>query len=810
MKISFNWLKEYLEFNLSPEETADILTNIGLEVESFEKWESVKGGLEGLKIGLVKSVTKHPDADKLSITKVSIGNGEDLQIVCGAPNVAVNQKVIIAVDGTLIHPFKEEPFKIRKTKIRGVESNGMICSENEISLSDDHSGIKILPDEAPVGLAVKEYLKVETDFIFEIGLTPNRSDAMSHIGVARDLSAYLHSVNRVASELKIPDTNGFSVDDDSLKVEVYIENTEACPRYSGITLSGIKVSESPEWLKRKLLAVGFRPINNVVDITNFVMLECGQPLHAFDADEIAGKKVIVKTLPAGTIFKTLDDKDVKLASNDLMICNEKEGMCIAGVYGGIHSGVKDSTKNIFLESACFHPTFIRRTSTRHQLRTDAAWRFEKSTDPNNTIYALKRAAQLIREIGGGKISSEIIDIYPVSVKEKEISLSWEKLNRVSGIEIERKTAEQILKSLQFKIISADEKQITVETPPFKTDVTMAEDVIEEIVRIYGMEKIPVPDSVRSALSFTDGNDSEALKQALSEMLSASGFHEMINNSISNSKFQEKYFPDRKDDLINLLSFSNAGLDSLRTSMLFPALESVSYNHNRKMTDLRLFELGKVYKKSNEQYLETPQLILLITGNKSPESWQTNNEPTNLYYLKGMTEKILSRCGIVNFNTDKIQHNLFSEGLEYSVGKNYLCRIGRVGSKIMSDFEIKKDVWYAEFEIEALIKFSKHSGGYKEPSKFPSVRRDLALVLNGDVTFSQVESLAFKYVRGLLQEVNLFDVYQDEKLGEGKKSYAVSFIFQDEQKTLRDKEVDDAMDKLIRTFEKELNAVIRSN
>lgn len=810
MKISFNWLKEYLDFNLSPEETADFLTNIGLEVEGVEKWESIKGSLDGLVIGRVMEVKKHPDADKLSITRVNVGGDEDLQIVCGAPNVAEGQKVIVAVDGTVLHPFEGETFKIRKTKIRGVESNGMICSEDEIGLSHDHSGIRILPDDAPVGKAVNEYLQVSHDFIFEIGLTPNRSDAMSHLGVARDLAARLHAIGGPAASLKTPDTSAFSIDDHSLNISVSVENTGACPRYSAITITGVTVTESPEWLKQKLNAVGMRPINNVVDITNFVMLESGQPLHAFDADEVKGNKVIVKTLAGGTLFKTLDNKDVKLAADDLMICDAEEGMCIAGVYGGIHSGVKESTKNIFLESACFSPSFIRRTSTRHLLRTDAATRFEKGTDPGQTVTVLMRAAQLIREICGGKISSDIIDVYPHPVKEKVISLTWEKLNRVSGIEFPKETAAKILVALQFTILGRDEEKITVSSPTFKTDVAMAEDLMEEIVRIYGMEKIPVPDAVRSSLSYSGGEERERLQESVSVMLAAAGFHEMINNSITNSVYHETWFPETKDEIVKLLSYSNAGLDSMRTSLLFPALEVIRYNHNRKITDLRLYEFGKTYRKTGDGYAESDKMILLITGNKRTESWQAKEQVADFYFLKGNMENILRRCGMPGFTTEKIRHPLLADGLQYLIGKNPIGFAGRVNPKLASSFDIKREIFYAELEMEAMVKFSKRSIAYKEPPKFPAVRRDLALILDEKISFGDIESLAYRQVRGLLQEVNLFDVYKDEKLGAGKKSYAVSFILQDEQKTLTDKEVDDTMAKLIRTFEKELGAAIRSN
>lgn len=810
MKISFNWLKEYFDFSLPPEKTADILTNIGLEVESLEQWESVKGGLAGLIIGEVKEVKKHPDADKLTVTMVNVGGEADLQIVCGAPNVAAGQKVIVATDGAVLHPYEGESFKIKKTRIRGVESNGMICSEDEIGLSNDHSGIKVLPPDAVVGMAANEFLNVETDFIFEIGLTPNRSDAMSHLGVARDLAAYFLVHNIPSSQLKIPSTSEFRIHEQSLNLEVAVEHAEACPRYSGIAITGITVTESPEWLKRRLSAAGMRPINNIVDITNFVMLEWGQPLHAFDADEIKGKKVVVKTLPQDTVFRTLDDKEVKLAADDLMICDTADGMCIAGVYGGLNSGVKGQTRNIFLESACFSSTFIRRTSTRHQLRTDAATRFERGTDPSQTVTVLKRAAAMIAEICGGRISSEVIDIYHTVVAEKRITLAWEKLNRVSGIDFPQDLAERILKALQFTILEKDNKSITVSTPTFKTDVTMAEDVIEEILRIYGMDKIPVPDAIRSSLSFSNGGMQDNLKETISSHLAASGFHEVINNSISNSKYAQTWLPESAGSAVKLLSFSNAGLDSMRTSMLFPALEVVRYNHNRKQSDLRLFEFGKTYTLESGAYEESNQLMLLVTGNKQPESWRAAVQPADFYFLKAVSENVFLRCGITGFTAMPSSHPLLEDALVYAVGKTPVATIGPIHHQLAGEFDISKDVWYAEFSSDALARFSKQSVTYAAPSKFPAVRRDLAMILDEKIAFHEIEVLAYRLVRKWLQQVNLFDVYKDSKLGAGKKSYAVSFILQDEEKTLTDKEVDEVMEKLSRTFEKELGAAIRSN
>lgn len=817
MNISYNWLKDYLDFSLTPEETGEILTNVGLEVEAIEKFESVKGGLEGLKIGLVKSVEKHPDADKLSVTKVTVGDEVDLQIVCGAPNVAAGQKVIVATDGTLLHPFNGEPFKIKKTKIRGVASEGMICAEDEIGLSEDHGGILILPDQARVGSWAKDFLKVETDYIFQVGLTPNRGDATSHIGVARDLAAYLSASGKENATLKIPSVENFAVAEKSVAIEVTVENQEACPRFSGVSLTGITIQESPEWLKNKLKAVGLRPINNIVDITNFVMWECGQPLHAYDATEISGGKVIVKTLPGGTPFRTLDDKEVKLREIDLMVCTQGEeggdsakAMCIAGVYGGIQSGVKESTKAIFLEAAHWNPKWIRRTSTFHNLRTDAASRFEKGTDPNGTIYALKRASSLMKELAGAVVSSDIVDVYPLPAQENIIILSWEKLNRIAGITVPENIAVRILESLSFTVISSDDVQITVTAPTFKTDVARSEDVIEEIVRIYGFDKIPVPDEVRSSLSFSSEDKKELLTEELSQMLAAAGFREMMNNSISNSKYHESFFPDTKESVVRLLSYSNIGLDSMRTSMLFPALEVVRYNHNRKEFDLKLFEFGKTYLKQSEKYLELSHLILLVSGNLKEESWKEKPKQADFYFMKGVIENVLRKAGIRKYSEAAIHNNvIWQEGLEYSVGKMPVVSFGKINQKVLAAFDIKKDVYYAEIAADALVKFSKNTLKFSALPKFPAVRRDLALVIDQQVSFGEIEQIAFKSCGNILKEVNLFDVYADEKLGAGKKSYAVSFLFLDENKTLTDPEVDKMIDKMVQQFHSLLNANIRS-
>ncbi|MGB3076914.1 MAG: phenylalanine--tRNA ligase subunit beta [Chitinophagales bacterium] len=816
MTISYNWLRDYLDTKLSPEEAGERLTQTGLEVEAIEKFESVKGGLEGLIIGCVTAVEKHPDADKLSVTKVDVGTGTDLQIVCGAANVGAGQKVIVATEGTLLHPFSGEAFKIRKTKIRGVASEGMICAEDEIGLGEDHSGIMILDAAAPVGISAREFLNVTSDNIIQIGLTPNRGDATSHIGVARDLAAALSAEQMEIVPLNIPSVENFSVADQSLQMEVTVENTEACPRFSGLTISGIVVKESPGWLKNKLKSIGLRPINNIVDITNFVMHECGQPLHAYDAKEIAGKKMVVKTLPQDTTFRTLDDKEIKLRAIDLMVCCQGENkddsilpMCIAGVYGGIKSGVKDATTSLFLEAACWNPKWIRRTSTFHNLRTDAASRFEKGVDPNGNIYALKRAALLIVELAGGKISSEIIDVYPIPVKEKQIVLTWEKLNRLAGIEISKSVTKNILKALSFKIESEDELQITVAVPTFKTDVFRSEDVIEEVLRIYGYDKIPVPDAIRSSLSFSTADKKETFVEELSQMLAASGFREMMNNSISNSKYQEAFFPGSNESIVSLLSYSNIGLDSMRTSMLFPGLEVIRYNHNRKMVDLKLFEFGKTYLKKSGNYEEKSHLVLLLTGELTAESWKVKQEPADYFFLKGIIKNILNKCGIKKVTSSITGGGIWEQATTFQTRKTELATFGKINEKVTASFDIKKAVYYAEIDVEALLRFSKNLLKFTSLPKFPSVRRDLALVIDNTVSFAEIEQIAYQHAGALLKEVNLFDVYADERLGAGKKSYAVSFIFVNEEKTLTDAEVDKVIGNLMLQFQSKLNANIRN-
>lgn len=806
MKISYNWLKDYLAVNLEPRRVAEILTDIGLEVESLEEFESVKGSLQGLVVGLVKEVTKHPNADKLSLTMVDVGRGKDLQIVCGAPNVATGQKVIVAPIGTEIFPLNGDKFKIKKAKIRDVESEGMICAEDEVGLGESHEGILVLPDNVEIGSEVKKYFDINHDWIFEIGLTPNRSDAMSHIGVARDLSAFLICNTDASVLLKKPSIENFHIDNHNLKIEVVVENTEACPRYSGITISDVQVAESPKWLQNKLKSIGAKPVNNVVDITNFILHETGQPLHAFDANEIVGKKIIVKTLSEGEKFKTLDNQEISLSENDLMICNEKEGMCIAGVFGGMKSGVKNTTKNIFLESACFNPQYIHRTSRRHNLRTDAAAHFEKGADPDITLYSLKRAAILIHEVCGGKISSEIAEVYPNPVKEKIIEVKFFNINRLIGMEIDKETVKKILVSLGLKILSESVEELRLSIPAFKNDVVREADVIEEILRIYGLNKIPVSVRLNSSISFTQKPDKERIQNTISNYLSSIGFNEIFSNSISRSSY---YKNEGMQNLVSLQNPSTYELDILRPQMIYSGLEAIAYNQNRKNADLKLYEFGKTYKKIESKTDEKQHLTLLVTGKNIAENWKVGNEEVDYFFLKSVVKNILVRLGITNSSQEDLKNEFLNHGQVFLGNKKEIVSFGKVKKKFLKQMEIRQDVFYADFDWDWVVELMNNQKiKFKEIPKFPNVRRDLALVIDNKVKYEEVEKIAFNTEKKLLKEVNLFDVYEDLKLGENKKSYAVSFVFLDETKTLTDGEVDKMMEKLMINYEKQIGAIIR--
>jgi len=806
MKISYNWLKEYLDIDLAAQELSELLTDIGLEVEDLTLYKGPGNGLEGLVIGQVKKVEKHPDADKLTLTWVDAGTGEDLQIVCGAPNVAQGQKVIVALPGTTLYPVKGVPFTIKKAKIRGVESQGMICAEDEIGLGTNHEGIMVLPDDARVGSKAKEYYGLKDDWIFEIALTPNRADAFSHLGVARDLRAALNVRYNKNLLLKFPGIDESVFNKTETPIEVIVEDLQRCPRYSGILIKNVKVGESPNWLKEKLRAVGQRPINNIVDVTNFILQEFGQPLHAFDADEIKGGKVIVKTLPDNSKFKTLDEVERTLSKDDLMICDAQEGMCIAGVFGGIHSGVKGETRNIFLESAHFNPLAIRKTSTRHGLRTDAAMRFEKGTNPAITVTALKRAVNMILQVAGGETGSAVIDVYPQPVSNFNITLEYAHLDRLIGYQLDADTIHDILEYLGIEITSESQETLELSVPPFKVDVHRQADVVEEILRIYGVNRIPLPETIRTSISLRgDADLREQLNNAASDYLSSAGFREMINNSLSRAE----YYPDSKG-LVKLQKSANADLNVMRLNMLYSGLETVAYNLNRKNNDLKFYEIGKNYRQENRAaYTENWHLTLFVTGDKHPESWVEKNRQADFFFLKSVVHNILRRVGISSFTDTEIDGNIFRYGTGYSVRQHTVVQFGLVQPVHLKKLDIRQNVFYADFLWDTIFELAKSNTiQFKEIPCFPGMRRDLALLLKEDIPFAAVQKIAVEEGKRILKGVNLFDFFQDVKLGEGMKSYAVSFFFEDEEKTLTDNDVDKVMTRLMNRYREELKAEIR--
>jgi phenylalanyl-tRNA synthetase beta chain len=798
MKISYKWLQQFIKTSKTPEELSLILTNIGLEVESLEKVQSIPGGLEGLVIGYVKECNQHPNADRLKVTRVDVGLGEDLQIVCGANNVAAGQKVVVATVNTTIHPTTGEPFKINKSKIRGEVSEGMICAEDEIGLGHDHDGIMVLNADAEIGSLAKDYFNLQDDFVFEIGLTPNRADAASHLGVARDLAAYLKI------PVTMPDLSGFKVQNQDLNIQVIVEDTDASPRYSSLSISGITIKESPEWLKERLNAIGVRPINNVVDVTNFVLHELGQPLHAFDADAIAGNKVLVKKLAEGKVFRTLDDVERKLSADDLMICNADEPMCIAGVFGGISSGVKQSTSNIFLESAWFNPVSVRKTSKRHGLKTDASFRFERGTDPDMTVTALKRAAMLIQELAGGQISSEISDIYPVKANPFPVEISFKNVSRLIGKIIPSDEIRATLSGLGIKIISEDSEGMKLEVPAYKVDVTREVDIIEEVLRIHGYDNVEIPSQIRASLNTTIKPDKEVLQNQIAELLSANGFFEILSNSLTKLSYSAE--PERAVRILNPLS---TDLDVMRQSLLFSGLEAIVYNQNRRNSDLKFYEFGKVYNLDQENYKENLRLSVFLCGSKNTEGWNSKSEKVDFYNLKSAVDLIINRLNIKGLSSTESSSPEFSFGISYRKGEKILVEFGSVSKKSLKKLDISSDVLYADFDWDQIMRSVRNNKiTYTEVSKFPSVRRDLSMLLNKDISFEQLKQIAFKTEKGLLKEVNVFDVYVGDKLPEGKKSYALSFLLQDEDKTLTDKQIDAFMQKLILNFEKQVGAEIR--
>jgi phenylalanyl-tRNA synthetase beta chain len=811
LKISYNWLKEYLDFNLVPQDVAEILTNTGLEVENIEAFESVPGGLDGVVIGEIVECEKHPDADKLKITKVNIGTGELLQIVCGAPNCRVGLKSPVALIGTTLYPTSGDKLVIKKARIRGVESQGMICADDELGLGASHAGIMELDADTKVGTLAAEYFKVEKDQTFEIGLTPNRSDAFSHIGVARDLSAALSAVYKIDLPLKKPQAlmavSPLSFGEGQGVRTVSVEDSTACPRYSGVNISKVKVGESPDWLKNRLRTIGTRSINNVVDITNFVLHEYGQPLHAFDADKIKGGKVIVKKLPEGTVFKGLDGVDRKLSAEDLMICDADGGMCIAGVFGGLDSGVMESTTNIFLESAYFDPISVRKTAARHNLRTDAAMHFEKTTDINITIEALKRAASLICEICGGEVSSDIIDVYPNPVKGYPVTISLTRINKLAGTEIPPATVKNILSKLEIAIIDDKGDTLSLLVPTFKADVKREADILEEILRIYGYNTIPMPRTLRSSLSFSPKIDNVKLENIAANLLTGAGFHEITTNSVSQSKFEQD--EKLKKQQILLLNSQTAELDSLRTSMVYSGLEVIAYNQNRKNADLRLYEIGTTYHKSDKGYTQKQHLSLFLTGADAEDNWLEKGKKYSFYHLKSYIDNLLIRFGVHEYSNSVVESLPFIFAGRLSVEAKELVTFGRIGKTVLKAFDIKQDVFYADIDWDYLKERAQlNKIEFQALPKFPSVRRDLALVVDAALNFEQIEKIAQTEGRKILREVSLFDVYKGDKIEQGKKSYAVSFTFLDPDKTLTDQDIDKVMTKLMKKLESELGAVVR--
>lgn len=804
MTISYNWLSDYLPVKIAPERLSQILTSVGLEVEKMETVEEVKGGLKGLVIGEVLEAERHPNADKLTLTKVSVG-GEPLAIVCGALNVAAGQKVVVATVGTTIYPVAGEPMTMKVAKIRGVESFGMICAEDEIGLGTSHAGIMVLPADTQVGITAADYFKPFSDVVYEIGLTPNRMDAMSHWGVARDVCAYLTHHDGVDATPVLPKTD-FVVDAAALTIDVRIEATEACKRYSGVCIAGVTVAESPKWLRERLTSIGLRPINNIVDVTNFIQHETGQPLHAFDYDAIGDKTVIVKTLPEGTPFVTLDEKERKLSGEDLMICDASVPMCIAGVFGGLHSGVTAGTKNIFLESAWFNPVFIRKTSFRHGLRTDAATRFEKGIDVSNTVNVLKRAAVLIKDIANGSIASEVVDVYPSPEAKKELTLSYAYLKKLSGKVYPPASVKAILESLQFTVVREDAEGIALQVPCHKPDVSLPADVVEEILRIDGLDNIEIPSAITITPSVEDDHITEAAKEKISGVLTGAGFTEILTNSITNAA----YFSEEESTVsVKLLNNLSNELNALRPSMLYTALEVIAFNLARKNNSLRFFEFGKTYGTTGVgKYNEKTHLCLYATGQVSETGWKAKGTAVDVYYLKGLAQSLLAALNIKGATLQKDDGNAPDASLTIVAGKEKLGEIGTVKKALTSRFDIKQPVVFADLYWEALLPKAGKKTAFAGIPKYPSVERDLAMVVPKAMAYGDIENGIKKLRLPQLQGIRLFDVFESEKLGAGKKSLAVNFTFLDEKKTLTDKEIDGWMGKIMTTLEKGLGAEIR--
>ncbi|MBS7786232.1 phenylalanine--tRNA ligase subunit beta [Flavobacterium sp. CYK-55] len=806
MKISYNWLKQFIKIDWKSEETAALLTDLGLEVETVEKYQSVKGGLEGIVVGHVLSCEKHPNADRLKVTMVDLGEGAPVQIVCGAANVAAGQKVPVATIGSTLYDADGNAFVIKKGKIRDVESFGMICAEDEIGLGNSHDGIMVLDEKLKPGTSVAKVFKVENDEIFEIGLTPNRADAMSHLGVARDLRAgMIQKGNHV--ELITPSVSNFRIDKRTLKIDVKVDNTKLAPRYCGVTISGVTVKPSPEWMQNRLKSIGLTPKNNIVDVTNYVMHELGQPLHAFDAAKIHGK-VIVKTVEAGTKFVTLDEVERSLHEEDLMICDEKGPLCIAGVFGGKQSGVSETTTNIFLESAYFNPVSVRKTAKRHGLNTDASFRFERGIDPTITEYALKRAALLIQEMAGGEITSDVIDIYPKKIEDATVFLNFAKTAKLIGQELPKETIKKILASLDIKVNSATDGGLGLTIPAYRVDVQREIDVIEDILRVYGYNNINFTKKLNATVANSSRTEDYKVQNIVAAQLNSFGFHEMMANSLTTAEYVSLTESLSADHNVTMLNPLSNDLATMRQSLLFSALEAAAYNINRKNQDLKLFEFGKTYHKLPSNYQENKHLTLLLSGNRHAEIWNNAQKPTDFFMFKGYVDSVLSRLGIEKIKSVPVEVDLFAEGMSYQVGTEVLVRFGTIRKNILKHFDIKQEVFFADFHWDAVLKLISNKIKFADIPKYPEVRRDLALLVDEQVSFDSIYQTARQSEKSLLKEVQLFDVYTGANLPGGKKSYAVSFTLQDDSKTLTDEQIEKVMSKLQKNFAAELGAVLR--
>lgn len=806
MKISYNWLKQFIKIDLKSEETAAILTDLGLEVEVVESYQSVRGGLEGIVVGHVLSCEKHPDADRLSITKVDLGDGNPVQIVCGASNVAAGQKVPVATIGTKLFVKDGNEFEIKKGKIRGQESHGMICAEDELGLGTSHDGIMVLDEKLKPGTPCAKVFNIENDEVFEIGLTPNRADAMSHMGVARDLRASLLQKNNNI-ELITPSVSTFRIDKRILKIDVDVKDSKLAPRYCGVTISEITVKESPEWLKNRLKAIGLTPKNNVVDVTNYILHDLGQPLHVFDASKINGK-IIVKTVDAGTKFVTLDDVERTLHEEDLMICDEKGPLCLAGVFGGKNSGVTETTTSIFLESAYFNPVSVRKSAKRHGLNTDSSFRFERGIDPNITEYALKRAALLIKEIAGGEITSDIVDIYPKKIEDFPVFLNFEKTTKLIGQELPKETIKKILASLDIKVTTVSDAGLGLIIPSYRVDVQREIDVIEEILRVYGYNNINFTKKINATVANSARTEDYKVQNIIASQLNGLGFHEMMANSLTTPDYIGLSELLKEEYNVTMLNPLSNDLSAMRQSLLFSGLEAVSYNINRRNSDLKLFEFGKTYHKLPSGYNEPKHLTLFVTGNRTNESWTNPLKPSDFFFFKGYVSSILERLGIRKIQNKPVTSDVFAEGIAIASGNDILVEFGTVKKSILKHFDIKQDVFYADFNWNLILKLIGSKIKFTDIPKYPEVRRDLALLVDENVAFDAIYTIARQTEKSLLKEVNLFDVYQGKNLPEGKKSYAVSFILQDNSKTLTDEQIDKILNKLQKNFENELGASLR--